>query len=118
MKHAQPSSPRTVLLLVLALTLIFTAASLTTSSAAASRALAPEQKDKDKDKDKGKKNKKNKKENAKEPSAAPTTVGKPALWEDRGDISALDLFYGIGSEGGMPKPPFQFKEEDTTGTNP
>ncbi|MEK6320595.1 MAG: hypothetical protein AABN33_02805 [Acidobacteriota bacterium] len=121
MTHAPSSPPRTVLLLVFALTLIFTAASLTTSSVAASRASTPEQKDKDdKDKDKGKKNKKSKKDkkSAKAPSAAPTTIGKPALWEDRKDTSELDLFFGIGSEEGMPKPPFQFKEEDTTGTNP
>ena len=40
------------------------------------------------------------------------------LWEDRGEIAELDLHDGMGSEEEMPKPPFQFKEEDTTGTNP
>ncbi len=65
-------------------------------------------------KDKGsKKEKKSKAE-----SAAPTKPGTPALWEDRGDISKLNLFWGIGSEEGMPKPPFQFDKEDTSGTNP
>lgn len=49
---------------------------------------------------------------------APTTEGKPALWEDRGDISQLNLYWGIGSEEEMPKPPFQFDKEDMTGTNP
>ena len=115
MKHALISPPRTVLLLVFVLTVLFAAASLSSPSAI-SRASTPEQKEKD---GKGKKNKKGKKEkNAKAPSTAPTTIGKPVLWEDREDISKLDLYYGIGSEEEMPKPPFQFKEEDTTGTNP
>jgi len=51
-------------------------------------------------------------------SHAPTTIGKPTIREDRGDISALDLTLGIGSVEGMPKPPFQFEKEDQTGTNP
>ncbi|MFY9611853.1 MAG: hypothetical protein WAU45_24970 [Blastocatellia bacterium] len=117
MSHTSIPQRRSVLVLVLALTLIFTGASLTTYSAAASSASTPEQKDKDKDK--GKKNKKGKKARAtKAPSTAPTTIGKPVLWEDRGEIAELDLYYGIGSEEEMPKPPFQFKGEDATGTNP
>src|SRR5262245_23309468 len=60
-----------------------------------------------------KKEKKSKKE-----SAAPTQAGVPALWEDRGAISKLDLAMGIGSKASMPKPPFQFDKEDTSGTNP
>jgi hypothetical protein len=51
-------------------------------------------------------------------SHAPTTIGTPAIRQDRGDISTLDLTLGIGSVEGMPKPPFQFEKEDTTGTNP
>jgi hypothetical protein len=118
MSHAPTSPLRPVLLLVFALTLIFTAASLTTSPSAASVRSAPEQKHKNKDKndDKDKKHKKDK--GTKEPTAAPVKIGKPAIWEDRGDIAALDLNLGSGSEEGMPKPPFQFKEEDKTGTNP
>lgn len=118
MTHALLSPCRTVFMIVVALGIVFTAPSLTTSSHAASRAST--QKKEDKDKDKGKKNKKSKKEKkgAKAASAAPTTIGQPVLWEDRGDISGLDLSFGIGSEEEMPKPPFQFKEEDTTGTNP
>jgi hypothetical protein len=69
-----------------------------------------------KQKEKGKEPKKEKK--SKEESAAPTKEGAPALWEDRGDISKLNLILGIGSETGKPKPPFQFDKEDTTGTNP
>jgi hypothetical protein len=67
-------------------------------------------------KDKGKESKKEKK--SKEESAAPAQAGVPALWEDRGDMSKLNLILGIGSETGKPKPPFQFDKEDTTGTNP
>jgi hypothetical protein len=51
-------------------------------------------------------------------SAAPTQKGVPALWEDRGSISSLNLVLGIGSEEGKPKPPFKFDKEDVTGTNP
>jgi len=67
-------------------------------------------------KEKGKESKKEKK--SKGVSAAPTQAGVAAIWEDRGDISRLNLVMGIGSEAGMPKPPFQFDKEDTTGTNP
>ncbi|MGH9753897.1 MAG: hypothetical protein ACREA2_14045 [Blastocatellia bacterium] len=94
---------------------------------------APQKKDKE-----SKKEKKSKKESAapeisqsptdaggstkgkksKKESAAPAAARVPALWQDRGDISKLNLIMGIGSESGMPKPPFQFDKEDTTGTNP
>jgi hypothetical protein len=69
-----------------------------------------------KGKEKGNESKKEKK--SKGQSAAPTKAGVPALWEDRGDISKLNLIMGIGSEAGKPKPPFQFDKEDVTGTNP
>ncbi|MGE0100687.1 MAG: hypothetical protein AB7H86_12075 [Blastocatellales bacterium] len=62
---------------------------------------------------KEKKSKKSKKE-----SAAPSAPGTPAMWEDRGDVSQLNLFWGIGSEEEMPKAPFKFDKEDTSGTNP
>src|SRR5215813_2842112 len=51
-------------------------------------------------------------------SHAPTTIGRPVLRIDRGDISTLDLNLGIGSTEGMPKSPFKFEKEDTSGTNP
>src|SRR5215471_8380550 len=51
-------------------------------------------------------------------SHAPTVQGHPAIRVDRGDISTLDLTLGIGSNEGMPKPPFKFSKEDTSGTNP
>lgn len=80
----------------------------TLPSANASGNAAPQKKDKE-----SKKEKKSKKS-----SAAPAQPGAPALWEDRGDTAKLNLIMGIGSEEGMPKPPFQFDKEDTTGTNP
>lgn len=64
-----------------------------------------EQKDKQKDKKKSKSN-------------APEEVGRPVLWEDRGDLSRLNLFLGVGSKEGQPKPPFKFDKEDLSGTNP
>jgi hypothetical protein len=64
---------------------------------------------------KGKKGKKGKKEVS---TAAPQTAGTPILWQSRGDVSSLNLFWGIGSEESLPKPPFTFDKEDMTGTNP
>ncbi|MBI1760469.1 MAG: hypothetical protein HYR56_03440 [Acidobacteria bacterium] len=52
------------------------------------------------------------------PANAPTETGTPIMWRDPGNVAAKDLLLGIGSEEGKPKPPFQFKEEDLTGTNP
>jgi hypothetical protein len=77
-------------------------------SANASGNVSPQKKSKEAEK--GKKSKKE--------SAAPTQPGTPAIWEDRGDISKLNLIMGIGSPEGMPKAPFQFDKEDVTGTNP
>ena len=64
-------------------------------------------------KDKEKKGKK-----SKISANAPQTAGTPSLWQDPGDVSKLNLFWGIGSEETAPKPPFTFDKEDTTGTNP
>ena len=82
------------------------------ASAGAGVSASPQKKGKGKG-DESKKEKKSKGE-----SAAPTKAGAPALWEDRGDVSRLNLVLGIGSEAGKPKPPFQFDKEDVTGTNP
>src|SRR5262249_8674261 len=107
----RPCSSRThsFALFVITISLSFaTISTLTLSSANASRNVAPQKKGKE-----SKEGKKSKKE-----SAAPTRPGSPALWEDRGDISKLNLILGIGSAEGAPKPPFKFDKEDTTGTNP
>lgn len=55
---------------------------------------------------------------AKRVSSSPTKKGIPALWENRGNISSLNLFWGIGGPNLAPKPPFTFDKEDMTGTNP
>jgi hypothetical protein len=43
---------------------------------------------------------------------------KHILWVDPGDSSTLDLTYGVGGIDGQPQPPFQFVEEDLSGTKP
>src|SRR5262245_34492695 len=58
------------------------------------------------------------KKKSKKKGNAPEEAGRPVLWEDRGDPSKLNLFYGVGNEEGEPKPPFTFDKEDMTGTNP
>jgi hypothetical protein len=68
--------------------------------------------------DKGKGEKGGKKGKKKKSLTAPTEPGTPTLWQDRGNISQLDLFLGIGSTEGLPKPPFQFDKEDLSGSNP
>jgi hypothetical protein len=110
MSHPHHAHPRSFAWLALALALCF--ASVATSPAASAHPQKSDKKNKDKDKE----SKKEKK--SKGASAAPAEDGTPALWEDRGDVSSLNLFWGIGSEAGMPKPPFQFDKEDVTGTNP
>jgi hypothetical protein len=49
---------------------------------------------------------------------APAKVGTPAIWVDRGDLSALDLYWGSGGSDKAPKPPFTFEKEVKSGTNP
>lgn len=71
----------------------------------------------DKKEKKDKKGKKNKRK-VKLTGKAPVEIGTPAMWEDQGDISSLDLFWGIGGPDLAPKPPFAFDKEDMTGTNP
>jgi hypothetical protein len=58
------------------------------------------------------------KDKKKSNSNAPEEAGRPVLWENRGDLSSLNLFFGVGSEEGQPKPPFKFDKEDLSGTNP
>lgn len=49
---------------------------------------------------------------------APAPKAVAALWRDPGDVSKLDLYWGIGSKDETPAPPFAFVKEDTSGTNP
>lgn len=44
--------------------------------------------------------------------------GDAMIWADPGDVSAKDLYWGIGSPEGVPKPPFTFLKEDFSGTKP
>src|SRR5262249_21534408 len=101
---------RPFFLLALAVALPFALATRSISPRVSAAGNIGPQKHKNKESKKGKKSNKN--------SNAPSQPGTPALWEDRGEISSLNLFWGIGSEEEMPKPPFQFDKEDVTGTNP
>jgi hypothetical protein len=115
MKQVLNVQARPVCLVALALALFFTTSSITNYSSAASESALAAQKQKDKGKNKEGKGKKSKTAKS---TKAPAKIGEPALWEDRGNIAELDLFLGIGSEEGKPKPPLQFDKEDQTGTNP
>ena len=43
---------------------------------------------------------------------------KRVIWISRAPVEQLDLFWGIGAVGRVPKPPFTFVAEDTSGTKP
>jgi hypothetical protein len=114
MKYTAISRQSRVMLIALSVCLALVGSlALTTVSANWNFAVSAQSKDKDKDKNKDKSGKK-----AKASSNAPQQSGTPMLWEDRGDVSKLNLLWGIGSEEKTPKPPFQFDKEDTSGTNP
>src|SRR5579884_1089085 len=40
------------------------------------------------------------------------------LWQDPGDVAALNMGDGVGGAEGAPVPPFQFIEEDMSASNP
>jgi hypothetical protein len=84
----------------------------------AGAASAITQKSKSKDAGSEEKQKGKGKKKGKGNSNAPTEAGTPTLWRDPGNISALDLYWGIGGPDEAPKPPFTFDKEDMTGTNP
>ena len=44
-------------------------------------------------------------------------VGNKILWSDPGDVPSLDFEYGIGGVHLQPQPPFQFVDEDMSGTS-
>ena len=46
------------------------------------------------------------------------SANPPRIWEDRGPIEQLDLFWGGGSPERVPVGPFTFVSEDLGGTNP
>lgn len=92
-------------LLVIVGGLLCSASAVATTSVAAQKKSKEEKESKKSKKNKGSAN-------------APATEGTPALWRDVGEVSQLNLLWGIGSEEEMPKPPFQFDKEDVTGTNP
>src|SRR5436190_14937144 len=46
------------------------------------------------------------------------TINQLRIWEDRGPIEQLDLFWGGGSAERLPAGPFTFVAEDLGGTNP
>ncbi|MFN2499925.1 MAG: hypothetical protein ABR557_12635 [Pyrinomonadaceae bacterium] len=50
--------------------------------------------------------------------SAPQAMGKPLVWRDRGDISALNLRHGPGSEEMAPAAPFTFISESKAGASP
>ena len=45
-------------------------------------------------------------------------TGQTTIWHDPGNVSQLDLRYGIGGPELAPAPPFTFVKEDTSGTSP
>src|SRR5215471_3500088 len=42
---------------------------------------------------------------------------QPVLWQQPGDITLRDWIWGPGGKARAPKPPFEFVEEDSNGTN-
>lgn len=50
--------------------------------------------------------------------AEPVPTGKPTAWRDAGDISALNLRFGPGSEEMAPQAPFTFISESKLGASP
>lgn len=55
---------------------------------------------------------------ASENPSSTTTDTIRVLWRDPGPIAAKDLYWGVGSAERVPKPPFKFGKEDTSGTKP
>src|SRR4051812_39391712 len=47
-----------------------------------------------------------------------STPDQNVLWADPGDVESLDFRYGIGGSERQPQPPFQFVNEDMSGTSP
>jgi hypothetical protein len=45
------------------------------------------------------------------------SAGQHLLWSDPGDVASYDFKYGIGGVKNQPQPPFQFVNEDFSGTS-
>jgi hypothetical protein len=43
--------------------------------------------------------------------------GQSLLWKDPGDVASYDFMYGIGGSARQPQPPFEFVNEDLSGTS-
>jgi hypothetical protein len=52
------------------------------------------------------------------PAFAQPVASSPAIWHDRGDISALDLLSGSGGKSHEPGSRFKFLKESSAGTSP
>src|SRR5213079_451042 len=51
-------------------------------------------------------------------AAQERAAGKAVLWQDPGDIRALNLYWGPGGEKHQPQMPLEFEKEDMRGTSP
>ncbi|HTV07886.1 MAG TPA: hypothetical protein VMD97_02435 [Candidatus Aquilonibacter sp.] len=47
-----------------------------------------------------------------------SAIHNASIWQDPGDISSKDMYFGAGGQAGQPAPPFTFVSEDMNGTNP
>ncbi len=45
-------------------------------------------------------------------------TGRNILWQDPGEVESRNLVWGVGGEENQPVPPFQFVEEELSGTTP
>jgi hypothetical protein len=66
----------------------------------------------------GEKNNQEKKKETQQEKKTVTPGAIPKLWRDPGNISEKDLYWGLGSPEGAPKPPFKFVKENLEGSNP
>jgi hypothetical protein len=51
-------------------------------------------------------------------SLRPEALAGAVLWQDPGNITSRDLYYGPGGEKDQPQGPFTFEKEDLDGSNP
>lgn len=89
------------------------------ASAFGYRAVPLPQKDKEPRKEKEKKEKKSEADDKEKADSEDDKDGRPALWEDPGNIENLDMVYGPGGREGSPETAsrFTFIRRSTTGTS-